>query len=808
MYPEVPNSDTPSRARRQNKMRSLQVRARQIVDRYPNGVRLIAAVGVVLVVLSGWFVYEVVTGLPSEEQLRGLGDTVEGTTLYDAYDRPVFTLPTRYRVEVPLDRISAHMRNAIIAVEDVRFYDHDGIDGIRLIGAIITDLRERRAAEGASTITQQLARVSFLNRDKTLRRKVKEAILAQRIERLYAKDEILEIYLNKVYFGDGLYGVEAAAQGYLGKQAADLSIAESAMLAGIVNAPSVSNPVANMERAIERRDLVLKLMREHDFIDAASYESAIADKVTLHDTLRREDPTGIHYKEIVRRQLIERFGKEGVYQGKLQVYTSLDLEMQKAAEEAVRVSLREIDSRIGNRAKDPLQAALLALDPATGEVRAIVGGRDTDSVGLNRALQTKRQPGSAFKPFVYAAALESGYSPATVIDRLNTPVDTYEGVWLPEDEHSTAASMTMRTALRTSSNRAAVRMLETVGIDRTVTYAKQLGVGTVPNVPSLALGSGEVTLASMTSAYSAFAHGGVVRDPVFIRRVEDQDGAIVYQSDANPRPALSETTAFLMATMLADVIDAGTANRARSMGFTRPAAGKTGTTNDFVDAWFVGFTPRLVAGVWVGFDQPRTIIKGGFAGQLAVPMWARFMKAATRNHRDGWFEPPPNVVPVQVCRVSGHKPGPDCRNASSVSAIGEVTYKDMVYTEYFVRGTEPRQTCNTHAIEYLPYPEPYFAVSPIDDIGITPTPFAEPAIGGPMPEPAPIGTASVPLPSPMPPAPTAVPSPPRRLPDLPPAAPEPPPAPAPAPAPAEPAPPPSEAALPPAEPPEAPPPVQ
>lgn len=799
----VPNSDTPRRARRlRATLRHLQARARFLAVQYPNGLRAIAAAGLLLVVLSGWFVYEVFAGLPTKEQLRELADTAEGTTLYDAYDQPVFTLPTRYRLEVPLERISPYLRKAIVAVEDVRFYDHNGIDGIRLIGAVITDLRERRAAEGASTITQQLARLSFLTRDKTLRRKVKEAILAQRIEGLYSKDEILEIYLNKVYFGDGLYGADAAARGYFGKPAADLSLAESAMLAGIVKAPSASNPASNPERAMERRNLALELMREHRFIDAAAYEEAVAEKIVLHDTLRREDPTGIHYKEIVRRRLIEQFGKEAVYQGKLQVYTSIDPDMQNAAEDAVKESLADIDARIGTRYKDPLQGALLAMDPATGEVRAIVGGRDTDSVGLNRALQTKRQPGSAFKPFVYAAALESGYSPATVIERLNTPIDTYEGAWLPEDEHSAAASMTMRTALRSSSNRAAVRMLENVGIERTVAYALQLGVGTVPNVPSLALGSGEVTLASMTSAYAAFAQGGIVHDPVFIRRVQEEDGTILFQSDAKPRRALSETTAFLMSTMLADVIDAGTANRARSMGFLRPAAGKTGTTNNFVDAWFIGFTPNLVAGVWVGFDRPRTIVKNGFAGQLAVPMWARFMKIATRNQQDVWFEPPPNVVAVEVCRVSGNLPGAGCRNAASISATGEITYKNMVYTDYFVRGTEPHQTCAVHAAEYLPYPEPYFAVSPLDDF--TDSPLPESAIGPPLPVPAPVPTSSPATPYPPELGSSRTPPPgPRRVPDIPAAPPEP------QPQPLEPAPSPNpEAVLPPPAPPEAPPPVQ
>jgi 1A family penicillin-binding protein len=673
---------------------------------------------VLFVVLCGWAVYLVLAGLPGRDQLRQLGDAAAGTTVFDAHDRPVFSIPTQYRIEVELARMSPNLRNAVLAVEDVRFYDHDGIDGIRVVGAILRDIRERRAAEGASTITQQLARVSFLSRDKTLRRKVREAILAQRIERLYTKDEILEIYLNKIYFGDGLYGAEAASRGYFGKPAANLTLAEAAMLAGTIKAPSAVNPATNLQRATDRRNVVLKLMRQQGLIEQAAYEQAVAETVALRDDLRREDPAGLHFKELVRRQLIERFAKDAIYEGRLRVYTTIDPDVQKAAEAAVGSSLRDIDSRIPRKSgSEPLQASLIALDPKSGEVRAIVGGRDTTSVGLNRALQSKRQPGSAFKPFVYAAAIENGYSPATVIDRLNEPVDTYQGAWLPEDEHSSASSMTMRTALRTSSNRAAVRMLETVGIDRTVTYAKNLGVGTVPNVPSLALGSGEVTLASMTAAYSAFANGGIVREPVFIRRVEGPDGGVLYENDAHPHRAISETTAFLMATMLADVIDAGTANRARTAGFTLPAAGKTGTTNDFVDAWFVGFTPNLVAGVWVGFDTPRTIVKNGFAGQLAVPMWAKFMKTATGNDRAEWFKPPRDVVGIEVCRLSGSLPADGCRNAASISPTGEITYKSMVYTDYFVRGTQPRETCALHEAQYAPYPEPVFSATAFDGLG-------------------------------------------------------------------------------------------
>jgi penicillin-binding protein 1A len=745
---------------------------RDFAARHQNAVRALAAIAGICIVFTGWFLYQVLAGLPGRDQLRELGEAVEGTVLYDAFDRPLFSIPTQYRVEVPLDRMSRYLRDAIVSVEDARFYDHDGIDGIRVVGAVITDLRKGRAAEGASTITQQLARVSFLSRDKTLRRKLREAILAQRIEQLYAKDEILELYLNKVYFGDGLYGAEAAALGYFGKPAADLTLAQAAMLAGIVRAPSAMNPTVDLKRAVDRRNLVLSLMREQRIVEKQEYEAAISEEVVLKDALRHEDPSGLHFKEIVRRELVERFGKDAVYKGHLRVHTTIDPAMQKAAEDAVVATLAAIEARIPGKRTEPLQGSLFALDPTSGAVRAIVGGRDVSRVGLNRALQAKRQPGSAFKPFVYAAAIENGFSPATVIRSLNEPIETYRGQWLPEDEHSSAASMTMRTALRTSSNRAAVRVLEDVGIDRAVSYAQSLGIGTIPSVPSLALGSGEVTLASLTSAYAAFAQGGIVRQPYFISRVEDQEGQILFQSDAKPRRAMSEETAFLMATMLADVIDAGTANGARKAGFKLPAAGKTGTTNDFVDAWFVGFTPKLVAGVWVGFDQPRTIVKNGFAGQLAVPMWTKFMKAATEGAPNAWFSPPRNVVAVEVCRISGDLPAEGCRHAMSIGPAGEVTYKSMVYTDYFVRGREPFRSCMIHEAAYAPYPEPSIAVSAFDGLppllGMQPV-YPEPLLVTPVAQ-----TRTPDLPAAPPdakPAPVAAPIEEPPVPSLPPAAP-------------------------------------
>jgi penicillin-binding protein 1A len=708
-----------------------QQRARDFARRRPNAVRSGAALVVALFVFSLWFLYQVLAGLPGRDELRQLKETAEGTTIYDMNGQPVFSIPTQYRVEVPLSRISPRLRQAIIAVEDARFYQHDGMDAIRVVGALFNNLRQGRPAEGASTITQQLARISFLSRDKTLRRKLREAILAQRIEHLFTKDDILEIYLNKVYFGDGLYGAEAAARGYFGKSASELTLAEAAMLAGIVRAPSASNPTVDMARAIARRNVVLKLMRDHHFINRAERNTAMGARVTLRDDLRGGHPSGLHFKEVVNRQLLDRFGRDAIYTQRLRVYTTIDPDMQKAAEAAVVEAIAAIETRIRRKNVLPLQASLLALDPASGEVRAIVGGRDPAHAGFHRAIQAKRQPGSAFKPFIYAAALESGYSPATVVERLNDPVNTFQGAWLPEDEHSTADSMTLRAALRTSSNRAAVRMIENVGIERTVSYAGELGVGTLPTVPSVALGSGEVSLASLTAAYGAFAREGIVRDPVFIRRVEDHDGRVLMQADPRPRRVISEETAFLMTTMLADVIESGTAISARSVGFTLPAAGKTGTTNKFVDAWFVGFTPKLLAGVWVGFDQPHTIVKNGFAGQLAVPLWARFMMRATQGDPPLWFNPPADIVGVEVCRLSGQLPSEGCRHAPSISPTGELSYKSMVYSDYFMRGREPLATCLMHQTLYEPYPEPYFSVSAFD--GYEPLFPAAPVFAPPVP---------------------------------------------------------------------------
>ncbi len=698
--------------------------ARAFCAQHPQLLRGLVAVWVVLVCAAIGravsFTYNVASSLPDQASLKRAASMAEATTLYDDADEPVFTIFKEQRIEIPLARMSPHLTDAIIAIEDQRFYDHHGFDLTRIAGAVVANLRHRRAAQGASTITQQLARQSFLTPDKTLRRKVAELLLAARLEQMFSKQQILEMYLNRVYFGNGLYGAEAASLGYFGRHASELDVAQAALLAGLVRSPSSYAPTVSRARALSRRSIVLRAMRDANKISDADCEQGRREPLVLHDALEANDNGfGQYFKEQVRRELVNRFGWDRVYEGGLRVYTTFDAAMQRAAESAVEESLKDLDAKRAAAAKrslergpqrgsragvpkelpaEPLQAAVVAIEPQTGAVRAMVGGRDLpDQDEFNRAVQAKRQPGSAFKPFVYAEALESGFTPATLIDHLDDPVLTQQGEWMPEDEHLDTDSMTLRTGLRTSSNRAAVRLLQEVGIAKTITYAQSAGIGSLPNVPSLALGSGEVTLLSLATAYVPFADRGVAHRSYLIRRVEDRNGHLLFSVNDEARRVLSETNAFLMDQMLADVIDAGTANRARAMGFTLPAAGKTGTTNGFNDAWFVGFTPKVLAAVWVGYDQPQTILHNGFAGDVAVPLWTRFMKAVTAGEKPQWYPVPANVVSVRVCRMSGKLAVDGCEHVPVVAKDGEVQIRSMAYYEYFARGTEPSDACPLHA---------------------------------------------------------------------------------------------------------------
>jgi penicillin-binding protein 1A len=665
---------------------------------------------------AAWFTWDITTGLPGEAQLAGIGTMSQASTLYDRTGRPLFTIFKERRIEVPFARVSPHLTAAIVAVEDQRFYAHRGVDVVRVAASMLANLRSGRLAQGGSTITQQLARQSFLTRDKTWRRKAKEALLAAQIERRHTKADILELYLNKVYFGEGFHGVEAAALGYFGKPAAELDLAESALIAGLVQSPSAYAPTANPDRAIARRDVVLGAMRATGAIDDAAFEAARGVPLRLRRALGPDEPFGQYVKEMVRRQLVERLGWERVAEGGLRVYTTVDGSLQEQAEQIVEAHLRDLEGRRGfarapralagtasvaaetDAAPDYLQAALVVADTATGEIRALVGGRSFEESRFNRAVQARRQPGSAFKPFVFAAAIEDGASPGSVISGLNDRVLSVPGGYLPDDEHAGASAMTLRSALRSSSNRAAVKLLVSLGVERTVDWIARFGFSDLPRVPSLALGAGEVPVIALTEAFAAFGNGGTVHDPVLVRRVEDSTGALLYETSGTGRRVMSESTAFMTASMLQDVIDGGTGARARSMGFRLPAGGKTGTTNDYRDAWFVGFTRGTVAGVWVGFDRPDTILPGGYAGEVAVPLWTAVMKVATTGEDALWLPVPDGVVSTDLCPVSGRRAGPGCYHLSAVNEFGEVQGPARLRREYYREGTLPGEVCDLHGL--------------------------------------------------------------------------------------------------------------
>jgi 1A family penicillin-binding protein len=634
--------------------------------------------GGLAIALAGLATYPISAEVASVAQRITLDPAPQATIVFDVHDQPVFTFYREERTDVPVDRVSPHMLAAVLAIEDRRFYQHHGIDFVRLLGAAWADFRARRVVQGGSSITQQLVRLSALTNQRTLDRKFREMLLANAIERRYGKSEILEAYLNRVYFGDGYYGIEAAARGYFGKAADQLTVIEAATLAGLIKSPSIYAPREAPERAKARRNRVLRAMHDAGRLTPTEWRTLEDAPLTVlprgHDEWTRRDDSaggnrfcGLYFKEEIRRMLLKRFGPELLYQGGLRVFATIEPELQLAAEDSIATRIRELEAAKAFQRRghtETLEGSFVSMDPANGYVFALVGGRDFHESRFNRATQARRQPGSAFKPLLFAAALEQGYSPGTVLDNLANPIPATGGSWLPHDEHE-ATGYTLRSALTVSSNRAAAQLMQTVGVSSTIAYARRLGISSsLPAVPSLALGTGELTLLELTSAYSAFANQGVRADPVLLRRVEDRSGNVLWQSSVSSGRAVTAETAFLMSSMLSDVIQRGTGSKARALGFTLPAAGKTGTTDNFQDAWFIGYTPHLVAGVWFGFDAPSRIMNEGFAATVAVPAWTMFMKRATEKSRGEGFQPPAGVERVTLCRLSGQLATDACRAAA------------------------------------------------------------------------------------------------------------------------------------------------
>ena len=530
------------------------------------------------------------------------------------------------RRPVKIEQVPKDLQNAFVAVEDNRFYEHSGVDPRGIMRALYANIRGRGVSEGGSTITQQLAKNAYLTQDRTITRKIQEVFLALQLERQYTKQEILEMYLNQIYFGQGAYGVQAAAQTYFGKDVDKLTLNECAMLAGIPKSPNYYSPANNMQAAQARKAVVLDQMAKYGYIANSQAQKTKQEQLTLVKPVAKEkDNTAAYFIDYVTQTLIDKYGADAVYKEGLKIYTTLDMDMQKAAEAAVKkLPTYRTD---GNGVQQP-QAAIVAIDPHNGYIKAMVGGRGTDQ--FNRATMAVRQPGSAFKPFVFAAALEEHFTPNTVIN--DAPIDI--GGWRPQnDSGSFSGKVTMREVAQHSINVPTVKIAQKIGIDKPIYYAQAMGISTfvldgAQNDKQLATALGGmtkgVTPLEITSAYGTFANKGVHVEPVVIVKVLDRNGKVLEQYEPKQNSVISANSAAELTDMLQTVIKNGTGRKA---DIGRPAAGKTGTTSNYHDAWFVGYTPDLVAGVWMGNDD-NTPMHGVMGGQLPAEIWKAFMQKA------------------------------------------------------------------------------------------------------------------------------------------------------------------------------------
>lgn len=670
------------------------------------------------VLFLGWLAWLYIFELPSFAQLREFKPQLV-TRLYDRTGEPFHEYYIQRRILVPYSKIPPPLLDALISTEDRNFFSHWGFDLRGFSRALAVNVMKGSMQQGGSTVTQQLARMLFLNRAHTLERKIKEVLTAIKIERAYSKTEILEIYLNQYYFGNGAYGIQAASQGYFGKDATDINIEEAALLAGLLQAPSRLNPARHPDRAFRRRNIVLAMM-----VDAGNLDPALSDSLKRLP-LRIQPATddvgdGLYFSEMVRQYLYQEYGEDALYSSGLQVYTTLDLKAQRIAEKVIDESMTHlqswfeanhditdsnvtyldsvtIDSVDGEAIRDTvrlykqLQIAFVAIDNATGDILALVGGRDFKTSKFNRATQAMRQAGSAFKPIIYTAAMDNGFKPTDIF--YDSPIVLTLGgkEWRPHNwDNKFNGPMTLRKGLADSRNLIAIKLMGADRTDHAITpeqaifYARSMGITTpLAPYPSLAIGAGDVIPLELTAAYTVYPNGGILVKPRYLTKITDRHGSVLEQTAPVREEVLSAQTAYIMTSMLQSVVDEGSGGSARwKYGFRWPAGGKTGTTDAAVDTWFVGFTPYITCGVWIGFDDKTSTGDKRSGSTNALPVWARFMKQYHEGlpYRD--FEPPPGIVFTSVCLESGELSSEHC------------TKTDL---EVFREEEEPAVACHLHS---------------------------------------------------------------------------------------------------------------
>ncbi len=632
------------------------------------------------------------------------------SAVYDGHGRIFSYIQGENRFLIPLKRVPGDFLNALLAREDARFWAHSGLDYSGIVRASMVNLKEGSVRQGASTITQQLARNSFRMTEKTLDRKILEALLAQRIERTFSKTQILEFYINRVYFGAGAYGLQRAAQVYFGKTAEALTLSECATLVGIIRSPNRFSPITNPRGAVEQRDAVLARMTALGMLTPE--REALAKEEPLKVQGNRYLPSQESYvMDAVRRDLDRLLTEEQITKGGLKIYTTIDPVLQKAAEDAVVRRTAAIEAQPGwghprkaghllappgSKDENPtlyLQAALIAIDNRSGAIRALVGGRDYSHSKYDRACLARRQAGSTFKPFVYATAFERGLLPGSYVGDWRIEPGEFADIpkkWSPDNSDGDYGGwLPAAVGLIRSRNTMSVRVGEFAGLETVCKTAALLGLRGVPLYPASFLGAFETTLRDLTSAYTAFPNGGVWSPSFLIVRIEDARGAVIFDAGATLMRAriraIGSGAADLTTELLEQVLKNGTAARAAKLGLTRPAAGKTGTTNEYRDAWFVGYTRSLTCGVWVGFDKPKAIMHKGYGSILALPIWVDFMEAAPlASYPAEALGGTVQRFRVQLCAETGLRATIGCQNAGTG------------YTADLPLGMIPRVRCSAH----------------------------------------------------------------------------------------------------------------